>query len=206
MYLGRTSLDPAPDLISENFVDPNTAGTFTWVNQGSATISEVPGNDLMLVPAGGGVNNLRMRSILTPLSGPFTITMAFQPFMNNDTFQAFGIILRDSTGRAYLWGLNYNAGWQWVRYYWNSPSSYNSDIRVNTHFNNSKPTSIIWVRIVNDGSLLRLQTSLDNGNTFIEQHTDAQFGFLSDFDEYGFGGSASFAADFYCNVVGFEAI
>jgi hypothetical protein len=200
MYLGSTPA--AGSVITENFVDPNIAGTFTWVNQGSATISEVPGNHLISFPAGG--NQLRMRSILTSFSGPFTITMAFQPFMANDTFQEFGIILRDSTGRALLWALGYNAGWQWRRQYWNSPSSFNSDVSVNTHFGTAIIPDYIWLRIVNDGSLLRFQFSYDNGNTFIESRTDAQFGFLSDFDEYGFGGDATSATEFYCNVVSFE--
>jgi hypothetical protein len=204
MYFGRDNLVPAAgSIITENFVDPSTAGTFTWVNQGSATISETPGNFLMSFPAGG--NNVRIRSILTPLSGPFTITMAFQPQVNNRNFQTFGIMLRDSTGRIMTWSLGHNGSWQWRRIYWNSITSYNSSADASNVFRNHV-VNMVWLRLVNDGSLLRCQWSLDNGNTFGEYRTDAQFGFLSDFNEYGFGGDAtSSVGTFYCNVVSFEA-
>lgn len=69
-------------------------GNFSWVNQGSATVTTTNGGIFLLAPTASG-NNIRMRCETAPAK-PWTRTMDFVPLLHTASTPYVGLAVRDS--------------------------------------------------------------------------------------------------------------
>lgn len=90
------------------FTTPLASDFPTWVNQGSATVTDTNGYILLTEPATATGEQCRCR-VVTPPSPPWTFTLASSLYLNPNTATNGngGMVLRDSTsGKIQTWGLN----------------------------------------------------------------------------------------------------
>lgn len=166
-------------------------GSFSWVNQGGASIDTSFGGVLLEAPASASINvRARVKSIP---AAPYTVTMAYVPHMLFlDAFYG-GMALRESSsGKLILLSLQSNTGWhasqQVIQYHkWNSPTSFNADYTTT-------PSPIIaapwytgpcmWMRIKDDNTNRIVYISAD-GKRWHQMHSVGRTDFMTP-DEIGF--------------------
>jgi len=157
------------------FVPPPQTG-WSWVNQGSATITSTP--DYQLISGGSSPSlNCRMRTRAAP-AAPYAVTMGIEVTARSNSDSAVAAFWRDSSsGRLTFYGF-LNGSIQSANY--NNPSSYNSLV-----FNHSVFLGpILWLRLEDDGVNRSISYS-SNGYDFIVLHTSARTDFITP-DEIGF--------------------
>lgn len=76
-------------------VDPNFQ-TFSWANQGSASVFSNTGSITMTAPGVAGIN-LRVREKTVP-TAPYTVTVCLLPLMFRRQWYSVGVCLRDHVG------------------------------------------------------------------------------------------------------------
>jgi len=90
-------LAPMNSLVSGGSVIDST--DFTWVNQGTSTVSDLSSGGIQLIAQTGTGANLRVLQKAIPQSAPWTVTAAFIPQPNwsgSGTAGHCGIVARDS--------------------------------------------------------------------------------------------------------------
>lgn len=131
------------------------SGSFTWVNQGAATIEATHGGFYLYAPADGNLN-IKIRDIALPVA-PYTLTTAFVPMMFSSNFASLGLVLRDSvSGGLVQFGIRSSGGnLQLISYKFNSPTSYNSSYIESTYFGQGMPglvSGLMWLKIVDNNT------------------------------------------------------
>jgi len=129
---------------------------FSWVNQGSATVTADKGRILLTTPAAGGVN-YKMRSKACP-SAPYSVTAAFFPGLYNQNYNRCGIGFSDGT-KWHIWGIISESGQfkLWVEAL-NSPTSWSGSLGTFTGY---PVGGLVWLRIVDDNTNRLYQYSTD---------------------------------------------
>lgn len=160
-------------------------GDFAWINQGSATISEVSGGLVLAVPADATSPNIHLRKKTAP-STPYTITAALTSGMIAAT-AAYGLLFRESSsGKLHTFQINFEAtGQQLYSYKADSPTVGNSVYTSSILYGHPPP---LFLRIADDGTDRKCSISW-NGQTWIEFHSVGRTNFLTA-DEVGFFGAS----------------
>lgn len=149
---------------------------WTWVNQGSATAAISNGQVFLNCPAGSS-GNFRYVYQAAP-STPWTVVMPMRTMWKIASFANFGLILSDSTGKFYVFGMSEdrigatpNLGT------WNSPTSAN----VNNNNNLNLPSNAkMYYAVQDDGTNLNFSVSYTGASgTFFQAYTVSRTAFLA---------------------------
>ena len=159
---------------------PAAAATFTWVNQGSATLADSKSGLLMTTPPSNVSDNLRIAKKTLP-AAPYTITIAFLPTAPGVNTYLFGLVLRNSgTGKLVTFTFSHaGGGYKYEAGKWDSPTVYNS----NYASWNAATTGPIWLRIADDNTN-RIYSISNDGQNFIQLYSVGRTDFTTP-DEYG---------------------
>lgn len=163
-YAGRPVTDP-------------TAQSWSWVNQGSATITTAAGALLLTTPIASG-NQIRGRDKAAPAT-PYTIEALFGiPLMWGDSGSGFGLFWRNAAaGTLVVFGSQYNSPSPYMlTSKWNSPSSANANYQVPTLPQGL--SGLAWLRIADDGTNRTCAFSY-NGVAFTQLHSVGRTDFLT---------------------------
>lgn len=165
-----------------------TASSFTWHNQGTATLTDSAGGLKMTIPK---EPSFALRGLtLTPPTAPYAFTARFRMMVAPDnptggTTSFYGLWFRDSTtGRLVTLALRPNN--QIAMWRWNSWTSYNG--QIDTAWD-SLDHPHIWMRFEDDGTDIKGYVSVDGSNWSIDgalYWQDARLAFLSTIDGIGF--------------------
>lgn len=165
---------------------PPVLGSFTFVNQESATASTNFSGIDMFFPAGNDLNLL-----MTALpSAPYTITAEFVPTLFPVNFIQLGIMLGDGGGKVKTFSVAFNGGLSGLNLLsqdYNSPTSFSG-----TDFNFVGPSSYAagpsnWFRIQDDGTN-RIYSVSQSGSSFVVLISQSDTTFLTA-TLAGFGGT-----------------
>lgn len=188
--------------VSHKLTPPDLTG-FSWVNQGSASASQVGESIYLLDPLHSGTS-IRMMVMSVP-SPPFTVTAYLIPALWHMSYNAAGLVWRESSSgkvvtagfRAAQYGPSYSA--YAMRY--NSPTSYNS-----TQFFADMPDIPRWIRLEDDGTNRKTYLSVDGDHWILIDSisrtnfmTPNQVGFFLNAD-----GSATFGDDCGLHLLSWE--
>jgi len=161
-------------------------GDYSWVNQGSATVSTTIGGIHLTAPA-STVDSWRIREKTAP-TPPYTIDIAFLPSFGAPSSAAhwhyFGAIFRESsTGRLETLTVLINAAiiYNLVAYRWTSPTVFSSSIKTTGYL----PGAVCWLRIEDDNTDRKGYVSGD-GQNWDEIYSTPRTTFLTA-DRVGFG-------------------
>jgi hypothetical protein len=176
---------------------PIVDASYSWVNQGSATIDITHGGEILSVPAGAGSDALRLRVKSIP-AAPYTVTVACIPlFPFPSNFNACGIALRDSgSSKIITFGLSSDST-QWATSQvlsiikWTNATTfsafYTPTPTVAASYAALTPYQMgpcLWLRIRDDNTNRVLSISSD-GETFHQLHTVGRTDFITP-DQIGF--------------------
>lgn len=153
---------------------PPVNGDFSWVNQGTATVTESRGGIYLEDPATNGGQRIRVKTAPTP---PYTITIGSAEIFNpvNNNFAGF-LFRESSTGRIEClgWDAATGGGITGVRY--TAPGAFDS-VLVNVDGGLSFPT-IRWMRFADDNTSRIWYLSTDGVN-FVPIFTTPRTTFLT---------------------------
>ena len=158
---------------------PPTAG-WSWVNQGSSTISAAGGGIYMQQPAGGG-NALSLYMRTMP-AAPFTITAALIPLLYDIDYTGAGIAIRDSSSsRIITFRIAYTASLMQVQRYSDATTYVSTSVSAATRAGRH----VLWLRIADDSTNLKYSISAD-GQNWIEILSESRTAYLANSDQVGF--------------------
>lgn len=165
-----------------DFTTPPDLSMWTWTNQAGASLAQTASSQ-SIVTVGTGGDSWNILTTSAPGATPWTITAAFVFNLFDIDFQFAGIVLLDSgTGQFIDWGLARQGSYQAGPLKWNSFNSYNSDYtRVEVPY-----AQVLWFQVVNDGSTLTCNFSLDGVN-WLEWAAATVTDFLPLIDQIGIG-------------------
>lgn len=168
-------------------VVPPVLASFSWVNQGGATIDDSTGPHILFCPAAAS-DNLRLRVKAAP-AAPYTLTVGLIPCLYPIDLSAAGVVLRESaTGKLETVHLIHTGGAGHIEANkWNGPTSYNSTRASISAVDLG--AEIRWLRIVNDGTNLTYQWSTDGFNFQTLATTTLTDFFTAGPDQVGFFGN-----------------
>lgn len=162
-------------------IPPNV---FSWVNQGSAAVSQTSGYVALTDVAGGGGVQMRIRTVTQP-STPYILdaifSVPFMPFAGTGNCN-FGVGFRDS-GSGKLETLHFSMsatvvnGWQINQ--WTNPTTFSNN-PFTTVGGTTPVLSPLFVRISNDGS--NLKYFVGDGISWFQIYTEAVGSFLTPTD------------------------
>lgn len=165
---------------------PVVDGDFAWVNQNSASITQV-GDGVVLTGAAAGSGDWEwaMRVKSAP-STPYTITAYIVPSPTRQDFRFDGLIFRASgDGKFSAFGNAYNsfggAQVMWANNY-SGPTASNATLLSSGWAANHTP---YWLQISDDGSDRYYRYST-NGTTFVQFYTEGRTTYFTA-DQVGFG-------------------
>lgn len=166
-----------------NFVPP-VDSQFVWINQGAATISQLENKALYLLGPATTGPNFRIRKQTAP-STPYTVTIAFFPFLLGLNFQNVGLVFRESsTGRLHSCQYSMNTT-QLAPHLgsikWTSPTAFSADYVTSRGI---ALNGIAWLRIADNGTN-RICSYSSDGHNWITFHTVGRTDFLTA-NEIGF--------------------
>lgn len=151
---------------------PPAVGSFTWVNQGSATAVETQGG-LYLSGAGTGTSGDNLICLVQSLPvAPYTYTVGFKPNLAPNNYNGAGICLRDSSSgkiatHSIWWRqsftvntVNYGGLVLQIDNY-SSTSAYASSVLQTLY---PIQTDLMWFRITDDGTNRTYSISTDAVN------------------------------------------
>ena len=155
------------------------SGDFSWVNQGSATVSTTNGGVYLFAPAVSG-ENLKIRIKSAP-STPYTITAAFIHTRFYGTGNWAGLCFRESsTGLLHTFGFTGNLSLY--------SSKFPGPTSSPTHYTNWGITGStpLFLRIQDDGTN-RICSASHDGQNFMTMHTVTRLDYLTGgADQVGF--------------------
>lgn len=159
---------------------------FAWVTQGTGTATEQYGGITLYEPGHGTAASLRILKKAAPAT-PYVITAGLVPslWVANKTYCHFGLCFRQSSdGKVHTFGIlpvntaNYDPPFKSAK--WTSDTAYSTEYNSTAfHF-----TSIIWLRIADDGAN-RICSLSGDGFTWQAVHTIGRTDFLTA-NEVGF--------------------
>lgn len=154
------------------FNDPNKY-SWSWFNQGGATMSISNGGIFLNAPASAGDNCRCIEHALPP--APYIVTAIFQPCFPSVNFMASGMYLRNSSGNPFVSLMFNDRGW-YETAKWNSPTSYNAG------YPNNFTEPAAWsnpkiIRIIDDLTTRYFQFSTDN-NAFMSIYNVSRTDFV----------------------------
>jgi len=135
------------------------ASSFSWSNQGPATVSASSGSEFLWSPSGGV--ELRTRYVAAPAT-PYTLTAWITPMLNhvgNSCFIGFHNI---STGGTITFGYSNDNPVKVASIKFSSPNNYAGE-----YFRNQGIVGLICLRLTDDGTLKKGLISVDGVN-FVE--------------------------------------
>lgn len=180
--VGRMPL--APSVYDDEFDDDTVDSKWSWVNQGSATITELDSVTLLAVPAVTG-DNYRLRVQAAP-SGDFTLTGRMQASVPSTMYIAWGLVLYNSgNGKFISWGLTCNSDPNLTMTRYNSATSFGS----NTTGTSRWDTAPFW-RITRASNTFSFLVSRD-GYSWLPFTTETLSNHLSALTHIGFGGNSN---------------
>ena len=171
--------------------------TFSWTNQGSASVSTANGGIVLSAPGGSGSDNINIRQQAVP-STPYSITVCITPTLYPAPNNLMGLCWLDSgSGKLIIFCFQNisgvaSGGIQVGISKWNSPTAYSSNYTtfVQPYF----PQNQLWLKIRDDGTNRTCSFSADGVNFTILHSvgntdflTANQLGFM--LSSYGSGGS-----------------
>ena len=166
-----------------SFVTPNLAGgSFAWVNQGTATITDDATyvSSVLYVPGTEGTG-LRIRKKTAPAT-PYNIYIALQPTILANNFNMYGLLWRDSaSGKIVTLRVVYNGGdAELTVSKWDSATAFNSTYTTISFGNLSRSWGgpLTWLRIRDDGAT-RYSYISSNGLDWILFHSVGRTDFLT---------------------------
>lgn len=149
------------------FKQPPSSGSWTWVNQGGATLADQGGTLLLTDPAHSS-ENARILKKAAPGSTPYTITAAFRPFIDNPgtgSRLSFGLCVRESSSGKLLWVGFYfgGTGRQFVHtvFKYSSPTLFTSFVNS---YQYGGPSDVMWCKYEDDGANRKCYVSCDGVN------------------------------------------
>ena len=148
---------------------------FTWVNQGSSTVTDNAGGSIFLSAPTATGENVRLLKRSAP-STPYTLYASFSPNMNDTAgLPSCGIGFReDSSGE--LIGMAISNSNELAVYKWNSPTSFNSNLKTRQFWTPANPW---WLGIEDDGTDLKFHVSTDGGINFHEFASEGRTVFMA---------------------------
>lgn len=154
-------------------------GDFSWVNQGSATVTTTNGGIHIASPSNGSAQNLRLRVKTLP-SAPYTITVGFIPLLHYADFSQIVVGLRNSTNDDAVLVKFANNGqalqFSWEQ--WNSNSSGGVGSYIGAQGSQMLRGPIVWLRFRDDNTNRILSWSSD-GQNFIQLHSIGRTNFVT---------------------------
>lgn len=165
------------------FTTPPTSG-WSWVNQGSATISTANGGQKIVTP--GSASENMVARVRTAPSTPYTITAFIDGHRMMRNWTRWGLCWRQSSdGKMIVFGVNAASippGVQHVSVHkFNSATSFSA-----TYGSSEQPVlgPVHWMRLTDNGTNRIISFSHD-GQTWIQHHSIGRTDFLTA-DEVGF--------------------
>jgi hypothetical protein len=141
-----------------------STGLTTWLNQGSAAVSDSAVGVCIDAPTSGTSTNLTGRYMAAP-TAPYTITALIAATRASTSFSGAGIGWYDGSAKLHLLSYSINNGG--VPYLlvnkWNSVTSFNAADFTSSNNAFAQP---IWLRVADDGTNVSFAFSQD-GYTFI---------------------------------------
>lgn len=133
---------------------PNTtipsSGDFTWVNQGSATVTDEAGVGMHMSLTYAAGENIRAL-VKTAPGTPYTVEAMFDTTQLLENYYHCGLCIRDSSGgRIITIGMGSDTGLKLTTHRYTSATSWNSNNHFLTHVTIPKP--IMGARIADDGT------------------------------------------------------
>lgn len=164
------------------FWDPQLQ-TFTWVNQGGATIDTSLGGVYLEAPISSS-SNWRIRKKAVP-AAPYTLDIAFIVNGITGNYQGAGIVLRDSgTGKLQTFGVEYTSTVTNIAVQkWSSATTFSANY-VDVQHNPAEGGGVMFLRMVDDNTNRKSYFSRD-GLHFQLMHSVGRTDFLTP-DEIGF--------------------
>lgn len=176
----------------DEFSDASIDGKWSWRNQGTATIAESRGHQLLTVPTNSG-DSLRCREQTAP-TGDFTFTAKFPSLLPLENFYASGIyVLNNTNGKFISFGPVSASGTIAIRLRrWTNTTTFSADL--STGVGSLMPS---YLRMVVSGTTIIGYYSMDGLSwTRMQGSTSESIGsFLGtvrgDLDRFGFFGNAN---------------
>jgi hypothetical protein len=156
---------------------PPESSTFTWLNQGTSTVTDSFGNIDLSVQSVAATTNVR--GMLKSYSTPFTLELAFLPTLVQQTSTSAGFIVKNSGGNPLVYTSIYTAatsGYVQAGKH-NSTSSFNSNYTgfIQVNFN----ILPVYMKYIDNGTNKTFQISLDLGLTYITVGTATTSDFVT---------------------------
>lgn len=161
-------------------ITPADNTTFSWVNQGTATLGTNGGALLLSAPASGGVD-VKLRVATAPAT-PYTITALVETGNNGTNFAWSGLAFRASgSGALVLFGPLSDTGRQDLTVAkYNNPTSFSA-----TYTTARQATSRTWWLRISDNGVNRISSWSPDGFNWIQVHSVGRTDFLTA-DQVGF--------------------
>ncbi len=155
---GGFKFPDATTMTSANFykmpamTSPNS-GSFTWFNQGTATLDTAQGGMYIYAPAVAG-DNFRILDKAIP-AAPYTVTFGFVPNLHNVNYNLAGICMRESSSGKFV--AFWVGGSVMSADKYTNVTTYSVNYARNTH----TTFSISWLRVRDDGTNRIFEFSMD---------------------------------------------
>lgn len=170
---------------------PPVDAQFSWVNQGSATVSTARGGVILTAPNAAGYN-LRMR--YKALTAPFKVTIYFTPNLPNNDYMTCGLGLRSSVSSKNVEiHLANSSNRQALEVNKNTNETTYSSTAATVYAENAGHW-IRWFQVEDDNTNIYFRYSC-NGKMWLTLFSEARGGFFSN-------GSTPTGAFFYTNTNG----
>lgn len=138
---------------------------FTWLNQGSATVTDYGGNMRLFHPTGTSTLNLRGLYVAAPSSRPWQVTMGFLVCaVGLNATQ--GLFVREAATNKLMWVARYTGGLLVERF--SDPNTFVSPSRLNT---TARLGHVAWFRIRVEGDTIKFLVS-DNGVDWVQVYME----------------------------------
>lgn len=159
---------------------PPAAASWTWVNQGTATLADVTAGTALTMPTGSTDN---LRGLVTAIpTAPYTVIAALLPLRTGQAGNRLGLWLRESSsGKLVI--VNWSVAGALNVEAFNSVTSFSSSYSSVALAGANVP-ALLWIRIVDDNTNRKFSMSLD-GQTWVQTLAQARTTFCTP-DQIGF--------------------
>ena len=152
---------------------------FSWVNQGTSTITDEGGYLTLAAPAGSG-ENYRLQA--KAYTAPRKVTACFRAFMCDDNHNHLMLGFRNSSSGRLMFAAHVNGNKIQV---WkaNSPTSFNSTAATQTIFRHDP---LLWMQVEDNATTLYFRFSND-GRNWYTIFSEARTAFVNTPDQFVWG-------------------
>jgi hypothetical protein len=170
------------DMLPLSKVTPPASGDYSWVNQGSATVTDTKGMMVLTAPSHASADGLRCLVKSAPAT-PYKITVGFLAqnpiYINSYSIPQFGVCWRESSSGkllTYGWGSN-NYPLYFMYAQWTDPSTLSTGQFGGGY--GASPIAPYWVRFGDDGTYRTVDISSDGFNWVPIQPPQARTAFCT---------------------------